>query len=183
MSQAPAQPLRSPRPARRPLRLCLGLLSALTLAACAGPPAGEEGRSGARAPEAAGDRQAAAPLAAGPREAGATTLSTADPSRDRPPEVAALPPLDDDPDQFLGLSGPGVSERLGAPALVRRDRDAEVWQYRSARCVVDLFLYAEEDGPLTVRHAEIRNPALTKGERRACLAAMLRAVQRRQAGS
>ncbi len=91
--------------------------------------------------------------------------------------------MDDDPAQFLGLSGPAVSERLGAPVLVRRDRDAEVWQYRSARCVVDLFLYAQEDGPLTVRHAEIRNPALTRAERRDCLATMLRAAQRRQAGS
>lgn len=112
--------------------------------------------------------------------------SLADPARDRnDPAVASLPPVDDDPQQFIGLSGLDVSHRLGAPALVRRDGPAEVWQYRGPNCLFDIFLYAQDDAaaPLSVRYVDLRSPASTTAERRECLARMLRAQQHRRHGS
>src|SRR5262245_27258158 len=47
------------------------------------------------------------------------------------------------PPKVLGLKPHDVQELLGMPKLVRRDDPAEVWQYRSNACVLDVFLYPE----------------------------------------
>jgi hypothetical protein len=57
--------------------------------------------------------------------------------------------------ELIGLGPTELQARLGDPALRRRDAPAEIWQYRSALCVLDLFLYRE--GPATrVTNAELR---------------------------
>lgn len=56
---------------------------------------------------------------------------------------------------LVGLNGTEVKERFGAPALVRHEPPAEIWQYRNADCVLDLFVYADTP-PAKVQHAEIR---------------------------
>jgi len=63
-------------------------------------------------------------------------------------------PVDDDPDQLLGLTGDAIAGKLGKPALIRRDGAAEVWQYRRVRCVLDLFLYGSER---KVEHVDLRD--------------------------
>ena len=69
--------------------------------------------------------------------------------------MAVLPPsADADPDQLLGLSADDVAAKLGKPALVRRDGDAEVWQYRRVNCVLDLFLYGSRK---QVEHVDLRD--------------------------
>lgn len=45
------------------------------------------------------------------------------------------------PEELVGLRPDEVKRILGSPALVRRDRPAQIWQYRSPDCVLDLFLY------------------------------------------
>jgi len=56
---------------------------------------------------------------------------------------------------LIGLEPRELQDRLGEPALLRRDAPAEIWQYRSALCVLDLFLY--RDGAATrVTNAELR---------------------------
>src|SRR3546814_9329074 len=45
------------------------------------------------------------------------------------PRVAALPPVNDDPAQLLGLDRDAVSALLGPPDLIRREAPAEIWQY------------------------------------------------------
>ncbi len=83
------------------------------------------------------------------------------------------PPVDDNPDQLLGLSGDAVSEKLGKPALIRREGDAEIWQYRSPLCVLDLFLYG---GVKQVEHVDLRNRGeATPKAVRACFVRMLEA--------
>jgi len=127
----------------------------------------------------------------------------ADPARDRTALAAVpdnLPPVDDDPQQFVGLEALDVAQRLGAPALVRRDGRAEVWLYAGQGCAVDIFLYASdqegqegerEAGGLTARYVDLRSPTNSPGnssansvaEDRACLAAMLRGEMLRRRGS
>jgi hypothetical protein len=97
---------------------------------------------------------------------------------DTPPTVAGeqtarVSPVDDNPEQFLGLDGPKVDQTLGEPDLVRRDGPAEVRQFRGDDCVLDLFLYPETGG-LAVKHVELRGPSLDNVGRRACLAEMIR---------
>lgn len=85
--------------------------------------------------------------------------------------MAAVTPVNDDPDQLLGMTPDSVDTLLGAPALVRRDGDAEVWQYRSDICVLDLFFYGSVK---QVEHVDLRD----RGDGspvavRACFARML----------
>jgi len=69
--------------------------------------------------------------------------------------MAVLPPsAGADPAQLLGLSGDEIAAKLGKPALVRRDGDAEVWQYRRVHCVLDLFLYGSAK---QVEHVDLRD--------------------------
>ena len=63
------------------------------------------------------------------------------------------------PPKVLGLKPHDVQELLGMPKLVRRDDPAEVWQYRSDACVLDVFLYPEETGAQQVRYLEARTVA------------------------
>ncbi len=75
-------------------------------------------------------------------------------------EVAAAPKsVLGAPPKVLGLEPHDVQELLGMPKLVRRDDPAEVWQYRSSACVLDVFLYPEETGAQQVRYLEARTVA------------------------
>ncbi len=65
------------------------------------------------------------------------------------------------PQNFVGLDADTLVRILGRPDFTRRDGDVEVWQYRSANCVTDMFLYpqARAEGSKDVhmiRHMEIR---------------------------
>lgn len=51
---------------------------------------------------------------------------------------------------LIGSSADATRNLLGKPAMVRHEPPAEVWQYRSGNCVLDVYVYA------TVTHAEIR---------------------------
>ncbi|HEV2678248.1 MAG TPA: hypothetical protein VGV37_27215 [Aliidongia sp.] len=56
------------------------------------------------------------------------------------------------------MSDRQLMQRLGSPDFTRRDPPAEIWQYRSASCVLDVFLYPEAGG-LKVAHATTRDRA------------------------
>lgn len=71
---------------------------------------------------------------------------------------AALP----GPGRLMGLSGDEIKALLGTPGFVRRDPPAEIWQYGTNACVLDLFLYAaEKGGPHRVSHFEFRGRSVT----------------------
>jgi hypothetical protein len=56
------------------------------------------------------------------------------------------------------MSDRQLIQRLGTPDFTRHDAPAEIWQYRSASCVLDVFLYPE-NGTLKVVHATTRDRA------------------------
>jgi len=56
---------------------------------------------------------------------------------------------------LLGLDRGAVAEKIGQPNRVRREADAEIWQYSLKTCVLDLFLYPQ-NGQQEVLHVEAR---------------------------
>ncbi len=90
-------------------------------------------------------------------------------------EQASLPPtVDDDPQKLVGLDPHGLAERLGSPGFVRRDGSAEIWQYPAKSCILDVFLYRNED-KLSVDYVELRGRGSAGQSRQACFQEMLRA--------
>ena len=69
----------------------------------------------------------------------------------------------DDPAKFKGLSSREVRSLLGTPVFLRRDAPAELWQYRSRACTLDLFLYDSGLGDQRVDHWVVRGPAHVNG--------------------
>jgi hypothetical protein len=70
------------------------------------------------------------------------------------PAAVVRPPLRD-VRELIGLERHELQDRLGDPALRRRDAPAEIWQYRSSLCVLDLFLYRDGQA-VRVTNAELR---------------------------
>lgn len=82
--------------------------------------------------------------------------------------------INDDPKQLLAL-GPGdLADKLGSPGFVRRDGHAEIWQYLAEACVLDVFLYRDNNA-LAVDYVELRGRGAATLSRRACFREMLRA--------
>lgn len=73
----------------------------------------------------------------------------------KPPEVPTAKISTAVPTSVLGLGPRDLEKLLGAPKLVRRDAPAEIWQYRSEACVLDVFLYQVAAGA-EVKYAEAR---------------------------
>jgi len=94
----------------------------------------------------------------------------------RAPQQAALPPIDDDPAQLMGLDRDGVGALLGTPNLVRREAPAEIWQYFAGDCVFDVVLY-ERGAGYAVSYLEARDTAAAVQPPRPCLGKLLRARQ------
>lgn len=68
---------------------------------------------------------------------------------------------------LASLSGQDVSLMLATPDLERRDSPSVVWQYRSSRCVLDVYYTAEDADALktaTVQHYEMRGRNLITKE-------------------
>jgi len=85
-----------------------------------------------------------------------TPLSAALPE-DAPVSLAvagARPPAGAEFMQLAGLSGTELRRLLGAPDFRRHEAPAEIWQYRSADCVLSLFLY-RKGGQYRVAYGEI----------------------------
>jgi hypothetical protein len=61
---------------------------------------------------------------------------------------------------FHNLSASQVEALVGEPDFRRVEPPAELWQYRTAECVVDLFLYGQGDAMhVTHEDARGRDPA------------------------
>ncbi len=127
----------------------------LGLAACAGP------------------RQGPVAQGAGGNSGGASNVSLTQPSNT--PNALALTMVA--PADLTGLDGPSVERLFGKPGLVRRDYPAEVWQYRNATCVLDVYLYPDKDH-LTVTHAEARAPKIAGDPLRPCIAKLAELKQK-----
>ena len=65
------------------------------------------------------------------------------------PQLALAAPR---PAHLVGLKGDAVRRTFGEPEMRRREPPAEVWQYRSPRCVLDLYFYGDPDGEGVVHY-------------------------------
>ncbi|WP_282604707.1 hypothetical protein [Pelagibius sp. Alg239-R121] len=89
-----------------------------------------------------------------------------------------LPKIDDDPSQLIEMTRDDLNALLGQPDLVRRENPAEIWQYRGKGCILDVFLYSEndrKDSPFKVVYSEARGRETGTTDQRACLNELLRA--------
>jgi hypothetical protein len=73
---------------------------------------------------------------------------------------------------ILGLDGGAVRKLLGEPGLIRREEPAEVWQYRTASCVLDVVLYDQASGARVV-YTEARTPTAEPTQADPCLSDVL----------
>lgn len=74
----------------------------------------------------------------------------------------------DGPGALMGMTPEALTELLGEPSVVRREAPAQIWQYRQAACVFDIFLYEEADR-LTVAYVESRDHQARKLPVESCL--------------
>lgn len=74
--------------------------------------------------------------------------------------------------EILGLDRGAVRKLLGEPRLIRRDTPAEIWQYRTARCILDVVLYDQATGTHVV-YTEARTPAAVPTPTERCLSDIL----------
>jgi hypothetical protein len=74
------------------------------------------------------------------------------------PTSAPSAPTAKPADRFHGMKRTDIARLLGRPDLLRRDGDAEIWQYRAGGCILDIFLY-DEPGGMRVAHADLRGNA------------------------
>lgn len=150
----------------RPLRAASGALALLlVLAGCqtTGEKAGPAAAAAPAAPSpetAASAGAAAAPNAPAAATGAVTGVGEAAHRRDM---ATAAQVIRFSPEEFLGFSPERVLPILGAPDFVRRDGNAQIWQYRANHCVLDLFLY-QNGSDTRVKHAELRSRVATSAE-------------------
>jgi len=106
----------------------------------------------------------------------APVVAAPEPAPQPVPQVAARPPepvVNDDPNQFLGLDRSALAALLGTPDLIRREDPAEIWQYVTLDCVVDVVLYNR--GPrYAVSYLEARDETAARQAPQPCLNRLLR---------
>lgn len=73
-------------------------------------------------------------------------------------------------DKLTGLGAAELVAMLGQPDFRRSDPPAELWQYRSADCVLDVFLYGAA-GAYRVVHSETHDRHAVPPSLRPCSAA------------
>ena len=165
-----------PNGARPPWRGAMALaLCLLITAACAAPKVAprvseDESPPPSTAAETPGDM--AVETAPEPAPSPPAAQQILEPPAAPAPEISAWRTVNDDPEQLMGLAPQAVNRLLGPPSLLRTETPAEVWQYRAADCVLDIFLYAEEEQPdrSRVTYYEIRAADSAPSGARACFA-------------
>ncbi|WP_419902712.1 hypothetical protein [Kiloniella sp.] len=72
-------------------------------------------------------------------------------------EIAPLQPeIDDDPEKLLGINSKQLMAKLGEPSLIRRENPAEIWQYSTNSCVLDLVFYDSMTAYVESRDDQVR---------------------------
>ena len=130
----------------------------------------------ASSPEPGGVVVPAAPP--GPQsDAGAAATQPADPGADLAARTEPTEPVvDSNPDRLVGMDRGALTDLLGTPAFMRKEAPAQLWRYRNETCLLDLFLYNDDDPyrkRFTVKHYEARAAAGGKVEAKACLKDLL----------
>lgn len=116
--------------------------------------------------------------AAGPMSVGPSADLAA---RSEPTE----PVVNSDPERLLGMDRGALTDLLGNPTFVRKEAPAQLWRYRNDTCLLDLFLYNDDDPyrrRFTVKHYEVRGERGAKAEAEACLKDLLLARMTKPVG-
>jgi len=80
--------------------------------------------------------------------------------------------------QLLGQSDTWLLEKMGEPHFKRADRVANIWQYKNAACVLNVFLYGTEAQPTAtpqtthVLHFDARDGQGKTTDRDVCLSVL-----------
>lgn len=77
--------------------------------------------------------------------------------------------------QLLGAAQPWVLANLGAPDFKRADMHANLWQYKNAACMLNVFLYVDDrakTAPAQVLHFDARDALGFDTDRDACLSSL-----------
>lgn len=90
----------------------------------------------------------------------------------KPTEEASLTEEERDPNRLVDLPPTEISEILGPPGRVRKEASMRVWQYRTDKCVLDLFLYKQPEAYRVV-YFEFRSPTLDDVAEKECFSALV----------
>ncbi|HAA92191.1 MAG TPA: hypothetical protein DCE33_07075 [Rhodospirillaceae bacterium] len=74
--------------------------------------------------------------------------------------------------EFKGQKAESLVRVIGRPDFVRRDGPAQIWQYRSSACILDLFVYGKQSEQ-KIAHSELRGSAVGKAPANGCFAKLL----------
>lgn len=108
-----------------------------------------------------------------PNHRPATTPDTVDLKPDAAPVVAVVREVPKiTAAELLGKDEHWVQNKMGKPVFVRSEKTAHIWQYKNHRCVLNLFLYAEDSPVHRVLHFDARDTTGANTDRKACLAAL-----------
>ncbi len=89
------------------------------------------------------------------------------------PEIPAAPRLPD-PAKLKGFEPAEMQALLGVPDLLRWENHAQVYQYRGAKCILDIIFYeSPSGGPFLAAHVSARGPGGQDTEVKACLVDLL----------
>ncbi len=69
----------------------------------------------------------------------------------------------------MGYNVINLEGLFGEPTFLRRDPSAELWQYQTETCVLDLFLYDDGAGAYEVAHLEFRKAGHSRSAKEDCL--------------
>ncbi len=78
--------------------------------------------------------------------------------------------------ELIGLNATAVHQALGQPQRIRREAGAQIWQYASPACVLDVFLYDEARGSAVV-HVEARDLEGRQADAGRCMGSLDRGLE------
>jgi hypothetical protein len=92
-------------------------------------------------------------------------------------EVTAVPPVPTAPPkpvlmQLVGIDAEALQRQFGKPGLIWREEPAQVWQYRGPACVLNVYLYRDNDR-LVVSDAEAHSKENKDDPLPPCVASLL----------
>ncbi|MEG3617000.1 hypothetical protein V5T82_00900 [Magnetovibrio sp. PR-2] len=96
-------------------------------------------------------------------------VETQKPAETAKPAKPAKPKIT--PQQLLGAKGPWLLSHMGRPDFSRQDLNAHIWQYKNQACVLNVFLY-DENEDFKVLHFDARDAKGSNTDRAACLSTL-----------
>ena len=146
-----------------------GLLLAGLLVGCVADPTTDDFNS---APQAAAPQSQPEKPAPAPTSAPVPVPAQPAPMPPPPPKIVSLPPI-----QLLGMKRGDILQHLGPPTFQRRDQTALLLRYREGGCILDLFLYPNNQGGSgkSVDYMEARSPEGEKIDTKPCIDAVRKA--------